>query len=69
MDYDRAVRLRELWNGSFRLNLQIKTDFDSDFNLSASRSEISEESLTILKHLADRLNLKLKTTYAYHTVS
>ncbi len=68
MEYDRAVRLKELWNGSFRLNLQIKTDFEYGFNLYGNRNETSDDSLVILKHLTDRLHLKLKVNYANYTI-
>ncbi len=68
MEYDQAVRLKELWNRSFRLNLQIETDIEYSFNLCGNRNETSEELLAILKHLTDQLNLNLKVNYANYTI-
>ncbi len=68
MEYDRAVRLRELWNNNFRLNLQIQNYSKFSYCLCGSKCETCEESMAILERLANRLDLAMKVNYLNYTI-
>ncbi len=61
MDYDRAVRLRTLWNGSFGLRLQIQAQSENidAYSLTAIKEDISLEILSRLGRLTKHLGLNL----------
>ncbi len=60
MDYDRAVRLRQLWNGNFQLNLSVEQESRYSYSLCGTKEDTPQNKLAILGRLADHLNLKLK---------
>ena len=60
MDYDRAVRLRELWNGNFNLNLLVGQRSRYSYSLSGTKNDTPPTKLAILGRLANHLNLKLE---------
>ncbi len=69
MEYDRAVRLRELWNGNFHLNLTVKKGLSYDYILHGVNSETSVESMAVLKRLAEKLHLELKARSTFYTIT
>ncbi len=60
MDYDRAVRLRQLWNGNFQLNLSVEQESRYSYSLCGAKEDTPQNKLAILGRLVDHLNLKLK---------
>ncbi len=60
MNYDRAVRLRELWNGSFNLNLLVGQESRHSYFLCGAKEDTPQNKLALLGRLANHLNLQLK---------
>ncbi len=69
VDLDRAVRLRELWNGSFRLNLFILPGLKTGYVLRGTMGETSVESFEILKRLSSHLGLDLEIKFGDFTIN
>lgn len=60
MKFDQAVRLRELWNASFNMNLRIRDERINECTLYVLKSELTVDGLRILGNLAGMLSLNLK---------
>ncbi len=68
MNIDRAVRLRELWNGSFGLTLLIEEKSRNNFALRIAKNEISASSVAILARLTESLHLEFRADYDKYTI-
>ncbi len=60
MKIDQAVRLRELWNASFNMNLKIREEKVNECTLYVRKSEITVACLAILESMVYRMNFQLK---------
>ncbi len=69
MDYDRAVRLRELWNGNFNLNLLIGQESCHSYSLYGTKEDTPPNKVAILGRLAKYLNLKLRIDGNWFTIA
>ncbi len=68
MDIDRAVRLRELWNNSFCLDLLVEEESRNNFVLCIAKNEVSPASAATLSRLAKCLNLEFRAEYENYTI-
>ncbi len=69
MDLDRAVRLRELWNGSFGLNLIIKeTSSPDNYVLCGTKEQTPVGELARLQRLAVQVGLELTVWFDDFTI-
>ncbi len=60
MDLDRAVRLRELWNGSFNLSLLMMQEGEYRYILWGIKANTPPNILAVLVRLSDHLHLTMK---------
>ena len=68
MKFGQAVRLKELWNGSFHLTLAIKYNENDSYYLFGFSKETPPEMLGVLAHMSERLLLKMTINHSYYTV-
>ncbi len=69
MDLDRAVRLRELWNGSFGLNLIIReTSSPDNYVLCGTKEQTPATELMRLQRLAVQAGLELIVWFDEFTI-
>ncbi len=69
MDLNRAVRLRELWNGSFGLNLMIReTSSPNDYVLCGTKEQTPAVELARLQRLAVQVGLELVVWFDEFTI-
>ncbi len=69
MKFDRAVRLRQLWNGSFHLNLVVRHNVSFGYYLFGTNKDASPQAMSMLGRLADHLMLELTCSYSHYTIS
>ncbi len=69
MNFDRAVRLRELWNGSFNLSLSVVQESNYNYILFGTKVNTPPNMLAILVRLSDQLSLRLKVDDNYFVIA
>ena len=69
MQFSQALRLQELWNGSFGLHLAVRYKLEKGYYLYGTNQDTPVDVRDALIHIVDRLALDLIDDYSYYTIS